>query len=66
MNGIYKHGTTRPRFRQESLCPAEVVIQKLREKRAHSDNICLWSLVYHHMVLYMPEQERHFWSPVLD
>ena len=56
----------RPRFRQEFPCSAEVVIQRLREKLAQSENICLWSLIHDHMVLCIPEQERHFWSPVLD
>jgi hypothetical protein len=56
----------RPRFRQELSCPATVVIARFQQRLSESEAVSLWSLIHHHMVLCIPEAQRHFWSPILD
>lgn len=60
------HPQLRPRFHLKLPCPPEVVIARLRERIEASDQVCIWSLIHHHVVLCIPEKDRHYWSPILD
>ena len=56
----------RPRFQRQYPATAPQVIHRLSEALEHSDGSIQGSVMDHHIVLRIPVEEQHYWSPQLS
>jgi hypothetical protein len=56
----------RPRFQRQHPATAEQVIHRLSEALKNSDGSIKGSVMDHHIVLRMPVEQQHYWSPQLS
>lgn len=56
----------RPRFQRQYAAPADQVIQRLSQALEQSDGSIEGSVMDHHIVLRIPVEEQHYWSPQLS
>lgn len=59
-------GTFRPRFRFLTPMPAEEVIDRVKNYGKNRVARPVIRQVHGHIVLSIPEEDRHFWSPQMD
>lgn len=56
----------RPRFQRSIAEPVDVVIERFRLALDQSDGHIKGSILDHHIVLRIPIEEQHYWSPQLS
>lgn len=55
----------RPRFSFHAPYPTEVLLEKIQLKLNEDDASCKGKIIMHHVILDIPLQNRHYWSPQL-
>lgn len=56
----------RPAFVRDAAASPECVVASIRRALTHGGTGCEGAVATHHLVLRVPINDRHFWSPVLD
>lgn len=56
----------RPRFEQETDTPLADIEERIRAHLKQPDACCVGRIIPGHIVLSVPEEELHFWSPQLS
>jgi len=56
----------RPRFKEIVALSPEQVTGNIREQLAANANVCKGEIIDHHVILKIPSQHQHYWSPQLS
>ena len=55
----------KPRFKLKFDVSKEEILQQFKDSLGHKDNVYKSQMVDHHIVIDVPKEEEHFWSPQL-
>ncbi len=58
--------TLRPRIREHVPAKPEMVLARLQEALAQPGGLATGEVVTHHVMIRVPMNQRHYWSPQLD